>query len=193
MFIVATLLRSMVEYSVKLFSSTMLNQTYEHLSAVLSNLLSVFILISGMSGTFLVKKLVFPRLIKNEILCYTLILALSIPFVVFLLFIGKVPVWSIVLSLCMINMLMSATLLLLNFFNIRYTRYRLNGTAAGIINAAASFGIALQHCLFGTIADNLGWQTVTVVLIILTVLATLCISFSIKPATKFIKSVTAEK
>ena len=71
---------------------------------------------------------------------------------------------------------------------MHYTKYGLNGTAAGIINAASALGFALQYCLFGSIADSYGWPTVTTLWIILSVITIICIALAIRPSIRFIKN-----
>ena len=115
-------------------------------------------------------------------------LILALPFVFILRFVGDLSVGLIVFSLCMISLFLTAVSLLTNFFNMHYTKFGLNGTAAGIINAASSFGFALQYCLFGSIADSYGWPTVTTLWIILSVITIICIALAIRPSIRFIKN-----
>ena len=189
----ATLLRTMIGESVKTLSSTMLSQSYEHISPTLGNLLSILIILAGIAGSLLIKFVIFPRLIKNEIVCYLLMLILSFPFVFALRFVGKMSVGLIVFSLCMISLFFTAIGLLTNYFNMHYTKYGLNGTAAGIINAASALGFALQYCLFGSIADSYGWPTVTTLWIILSVITIICIALAIRPSIRFIKNDQIQK
>ena len=135
----------------------------------------------------LIKVFIFPRLIKNELTCFLILLALSLPFAIVLRFVGQLPVWTIVFSLCMVSMILSATTLLTQYYNMRFTKYGLNGTACGILNAAASFGIVLQYSVFGSVADNFGWQIVTTLWIIMIAISAICIAVGILPLKKFIE------
>ena len=191
--LIAMFFRTMVENSAKTLSSTMLMQSYEYISPVIGNLLNVPVIIAGLAGMLLIKFLVFPRLIKNELACCLLMMGLSFPFVVLLRFVGNLPVPVMVISLCMISMFLSANGMLINFFVMCYTPYGLNGTAAGIMNAAMSLGFAIQYCLFGSVADSSGWPTVTILWITLMVAAMVFMLISIRPFKRFVKKTQKEK
>ncbi len=188
----AMFFRTMVENSTKTLSSTMLTQSYEYISPVIGNLLNVLIIIAGLAGMLLIKFLVFPRLIKNELACCLLMMVLSFPFVVLLRFVGNLPVAVMVISLCMISMFLTANGMLINYFVMCYTPYGLNGTAAGIMNAAMSLGFAIQYCLFGSVADSSGWPTVTILWITLMLAAMFFMLISIRPFRRFTKKTNSE-
>lgn len=183
----AVLLRMMVENGSKTLSPTMLTQSYQNITPMIGNLLNILIILSGIVGMIAIEKFIFPKLIKNELTCYLILLIMSLPFAVVLRFVGQFPVWIAMLSLCMISMLLSATNLLTQYYNMNFVKYGLNGTAAGILNAAASFGLVLQYCLFGSVADNFGWQVVTTLWIIMIAISCICIAFGISPMKNFKK------
>ena len=182
------LMRTMVEQGAKTLSPTMLSQSYESISPTLGNLLNVLIIIAGIGGTFLLKFLIFPRLIKNELVCYLVLLGITLPFTVVLRFVGELPFGIIVFALCMSSLFLSATHLLTQYFNMHFVKYGLNGTAAGILNAAASFGLVLNYCVFGPVAESLGWQTVTTLWIVMVIVGMVGVAFGIKPSVRFIKN-----
>ncbi len=184
----AVLMRTMVEQGAKTLSPTMLSQSYDSVSPTLGNLLNILIIIAGVAGTFLLKFLVFPRLIKNELVCYLVLLGITLPFTVVLRFVGTLPVGVIVFALCMVSLFLSATHLLTQYFNMHFVKYGLNGTAAGILNAAASFGLVLNYCVFGPTAEKMGWPTVTTLWIVMVVIGMIGVAFGIKPSIKFIKN-----
>ena len=181
----AIVLRMMVENGSKTLSPTMLSQSYENITPMLGNLLNILIISSGIVGMILIKVFVFPRLIKNELVCYLILLIISLPFATVLRFVGSLPIWLAVLSLCIVSMLLSATNLLTQYYNMHFVQYGLNGTAAGILNAAASFGLVLQYCVFGTVADHFGWQVVTTLWIVMIAVSAVCIACGILPLKRF--------
>jgi sugar phosphate permease len=181
------LMRTMVEQGGKTLSSTMLSQSYENVSPQIGNLLNIFIIVAGVAGTFLLKFLIFPRLIKNEMIGYLVLLGITLPFTVILRFVGVLPVGVIVFALCMVSLFLSATHLLTNYFNMHFVKYGLNGTAAGILNAAASFGLVLNFCVFGPTAEKMGWPTVTTLWIVMIIVGMICVAFGIKPSIEFVK------
>ncbi len=181
----AVLLRTMVENGTKTLSPTMLVQSYDGISPMIGNLLNIFIIIAGVLGTLLVKLALFPRIIKNEVTGYLLMLIFSLPFTILLRFVGDLPVWLVVLSLCMISMSLTATHLLTQYYTMNFTACGKNGTAAGVINAAASCGLLLQYCVFGSIADLFGWTVVTTAWIGMVAVSVVSIAFAIRPAARF--------
>lgn len=184
----AVLMRTMVEQGAKTLSPTMLSQSYESISPTLGNLLNVLIIIAGIAGTFLLKFLIFPRLIKNEFVCYLVLLGITLPLAVILRFVGILPVGIVVFALCMVSLFLSATHLLTQYFNMHFVKYGLNGTAAGILNAAASFGLVLNYCVFGPTAEAMGWQTVTTLWIVMVAIGMASVAFGIKPSVRFVKN-----
>ncbi len=184
----AVLVRTMVEQGAKTLSPTMLSQSYESISPTFGNLLNVLIIIAGVGGTFLLKFLIFPGFIKNELVCYLVLLGITLPFSLVLRFVGDLPVGVIVFALCMSSLFLSATHLLTQYFNMHFVKYGLNGTAAGILNAAASFGLVMNYCVFGPTAERMGWPTVTTLWIIMIVIGMIGVAFGIKPSIKFIKN-----
>ena len=189
----AVLLRTMIENGTKTLSPTMLMQSYENISASTGNLLSIFIIVAGVVGTLLVKLVLFPRIIKNEITAYLIMMIAALPFTVVLRFVGELPVWLVILSLSMISMSLSATHLLTQYFNMLYIPYGKNGTAAGILNAAASLGLVLQYCVFGSVAQDHGWSTVTTLWIIMVALGALFCALTVLPAKRFKKHLQGEE
>lgn len=184
----AVVIRMMIENGTKTLSPTMLSQSYESISPMLGNLLNILVILAGIGGAFFIKFLIFPRLIKNELVGYLVMLLAALPFCVILSMVGDLPVWTIVVALCAVSLLLSATSLLIQYFNTHFIRYGLNGTAAGVLNAAASFGLVLQYCVFSPIADNLGWQVVTTLWIVMVAVAAVCIAFAIRPFKRFVST-----
>ena len=189
----AVLIRTMVENGTKTLSPTMLMQSYESISPSTGNLLSIFIIIAGVLGTLLVKLVLFPRIIKNEVVAYLTMMFAALPFTIVLRFVGDIPAWLVILSLSMISMSLSATHLLTQYFNMLYIPYGKNGTAAGILNAAASLGMVFQYCVFGPIADNAGsWVPVTTLWIVMVSVGIAFCAVTVIPAKKFRKKVEGE-
>lgn len=160
-----------IEQGIKTLAPTMLMESYDNISVTFGNLMGALTIVSGIIGTILVKKVLYPRYIKNEIGGCCLLIALTIPFAVYITRIGKAPVLSIVASMCIMAVILTATQLLSSYFNMRFTKYGLNGTAAGIANAAGSLGIVLYSYGFGKLADNFGWIAVLWIIVAILIVA----------------------
>ncbi len=186
------LLRTMVENGTKTLSPTMLMQSYDNISPMVGNFLNLFIIGAGIIGTLLIKFVLYPRIIKNEIMGYFIMLLVSLPFTVILGFVGELPLWSIVLSLCMISMALTATHLLAQYYNMLFIPYAKNGTVAGILNSASSFGLVLQYCVFGLVAENFGWTVVTTTWIGMIAVSIIFTALAIRPANRLKKMTHGE-
>jgi predicted MFS family arabinose efflux permease len=152
---------------------------------MIGNLLNTLIILAGVAGTVAVRFLVFPKIIKNELVMFLLLLSLAIPFAVLLRFVGKLPVGIVVAALAIIAFLLTPTVLCTQHYNMHFTKYGRNGTAAGILNAAASLGFTLQFCVFGPVAENLGWPIVTTIWVAMIALGAISIAFAIRPFKRF--------
>ena len=179
------LLRQMVENGTKTLSPTMLSQSYASISPMLGNLLNTLIILAGIAGTVILRFIVFPRIIKNEILCILILSALTLPFTVLLRFVGTLPPFLIVIALMAVSLLLTPTHLLTQHYNLHFTKYGMNGTVAGILNAAASLGIVLQFFIFGPLAESFGWPTVTAIWIGMVALTVLCAALALRPFRRF--------
>jgi sugar phosphate permease len=184
---------SMVNHGAKNYSAIMLKQSYENISPTLANLLAVLIVLTGVVGILIIKFLVFPRIIKYEFVCYLATILLSLPFVVLLLFIKDLPIATAVISLCTINLALAAGETMTFYFNVKFAKYGLNGTAVGLVNAAAALGFALQYCIFGTVAEKSSWTAVIVIWTVLSVIAIIAIILGIRPSIRFSNSLTNSK
>ena len=184
----AVVLKTMVENSTKTLSPTMLSQSYESISPSIGNILNILIIIAGACGTLVLKSLVFPKLIKNEFVCFLCVLVAALPFTLLLRRVGDLHVWVVVAALCFVCMLLSASGYLTQHYNMNFVKYGLNGTAAGILNAAASLAFVIQYCAFGPIAEDFGWQTVTTLWIVMVALSMVFVAVGIRPYARFLKN-----
>ena len=177
--------RYMVDNSTKTFSPTMLSQSYEQISTSIGSLLTILVVVAGIFGTLIVRFLLYPRLFKNEFTCTLALLTAALPFTILLRFVGTIPAWLCILSLCMMALLLTGTSYLASCFAARFVKFRLNGTAAGILNSSYSLALVFQYTLFGNIAQKVGWTTVTTVWIMLIALSAILIAFAIRPSIRF--------
>lgn len=183
--VVAALLRYIVDNSGKTFTPTMLTQSYTDISPSIGNLLTILVVLSGIAGTLIVRFLLYPRLFKNEFTCSLVLLLVALPFTILMRFVGRIPVSLCVVSLCVISLLSTGTGYLATCFAARFVKFRLNGTAAGILNAGYSFALVLQYIVLGKVAENYGWDVVTTLWIIMIALSILLFALAIRPSIRF--------
>ena len=179
-FLPSVLLRTSVENGIKTLSPVIMMESYTNVSASMGNILNLFVIASGILGVIIVKLVLYPKIIKNELTVVFIMLLLSVPFCLVMKFIGDVPIPIMVVSMCMISMLLTPTGLLTSYYNARFSTYGKNGVAAGTSNAASSIGVILQSYGFVYIADVYNWNTVMslwVIIIITAIVFTLLAMF----------------
>jgi len=159
------LIRSMVEQGIKTLSPTMLMESYAEISPTLGNLLGTIIMIAGVLGTILVRKVLYPRYIRDEVVGYLILIAATLPFMAVICFVGKIPALLIVGAMFAVILILTATHLLTSYFNMNFEKYGKNGAAAGYANAAASFGIVVYSSGFTMVAERFSWVAVAYLII----------------------------
>ena len=183
--LIPVVVRCLVGQGSKTLAPIMLNETFGT-DPSFGNLLNVFIILAGLCGTLLVKLILYPRIIKNEIVglitCGCILLGFTVAFV----FAPNLPIT--VISLCGIALFATAASLFISYFNASFAKYGKNGTAAGISNAAASFGIVLLNYGILKISEIWGWESVRYLWLILVVAFILCSIGVLLLNTKFKKN-----
>lgn len=179
------LMREMVNQGAKTMSPTMLMESYSTVSDSMGNLLNILIILAGILGTFLIKFVIYGRIIKNEAAGLCALLVFAVPFAFTLIFVGDIPVWLAVVCFCCISTAITGSSLLQSYYNVLFTRYGKNGTVAGIVNAAASAGIVIQSYGLMAVSESFGWSMVAIVLTSLLTLSALLVALAIVPTKKF--------
>ena len=187
--VVVTIIRTMIEQGTKTLAPTMLMESYANISPSIGNLLSVLIIFFGILGTVIIKTVLYPRFIKNEMSGHLAMMIITIPCIVSLRFVGNIPVPFAVASLCGIALFLTATHLLSSFYNMYFTKWGKNGTAAGVLNAAASLGIMIESYWFLKVAEKSSWQTVGNIWIVMIVIAVVLNIIAVPLANKFKKNI----
>jgi predicted acyltransferase len=77
------------------------------------------------AGMILVKKVLYPRIIKNEVVGFLMMLLIALPFSLILCRIGdeRIPAWVMVVSLTAVALLLTSTHLLNQFFNMNFVKF----------------------------------------------------------------------
>lgn len=153
---------TMLSNGFKSWISTMMMENYD-LSPTWASMQTAIIYIANILGTFVVVWAF--RKMKNEFMTKGVGLLICIPFYAMILFIGKVPEWSILIC----SIVTTTILYAMGRVNVRiasqFERYGYSATVVSMLNAMASFGVVIANGGFGIIADNFGWQAVTLVLL----------------------------
>ncbi len=167
---IVNMIINMLSIGVKSWVPTMMMESYD-ISATWASMQTAITYVVNIAGSFAV--IYAFRRIKNELLCESSYLFICIPFYVVLLFIGRGPMWSMLMSVMVTTTFTYA----IGNLNVRtssaYEKYRCSATVSGILNGMASFGIFAANGSFGVISQHWGWGAVTVILVCISSLAAL--------------------
>ena len=158
---------TVVVNSIKTLSATMLMESYENISPQIGNFLNILIIASGIIGSIIVKEFLYPKRIKSAPVAIAFLFGISLFFAVALLFLGKISVYILVASLCLISGCLSAVFLLFTYCNLRFAKFGKSGIAAGAMNASSALGIVVSGYVIAVIAEKLGWLAVTITFFVL--------------------------
>ncbi len=154
---ITVLLSITVSQSKSTLSSIMFVENYQSVSPSLGNILTIVFVLSGMVGTIIAKR--FCDSVKNELVAMALTLAVEIPLLTICIFIGKIPVFAVVIILAIVAALESIANLFRNYYNVYFVKYGKSGTAAGILNAAMSVSYMLAAYVMPKTVEVFSWGT----------------------------------
>ena len=155
--LIVVFVRSAVGTGIKTLSPLMFVETYGVKTSV-GNLLNTLIIICGLVGTLLVKFVLYPRIIKNDIFGMIIMMSLSLACGVLLALVPNMT--ATLISLCLMAVVTTAVSLFISYFNAGFSKYGKNGTAAGLSNSAESFGIVASSYGIVKISEIWSWGAV---------------------------------
>ena len=153
-------LRMIISNSVQTLSATILMESYEYISPSIGNILNTLIIVSGIAGVMLVNWLFYPRLIRNEVMATLVLILLAIVPIGALLFLGRLNVAIVVISMCVAAIILTGAGLIMSHFSALFVKYGKNGLASGIYNSSAAIAIMIQNYGILSLAEHQGWKTV---------------------------------
>ena len=155
--LVYILLSIVVSRSRETLAPVILVDSYK-LSTSFANSLNLFMIAAGIVGTIVANKLVSK--IKNTAVGIIAVLLIMIPFLIVCSFVGTLPMYTILVSMCVISALQSVTLLINTTYNMNFSRYNKSGTIAGLTNAAQAFAYVIAAYIIPLIQEKFGWVVV---------------------------------
>lgn len=173
-----------VSQGIKTLSPTMLVELFD-VTPSRGNLVNTLIIIAGICGTLLVKLVLYPRFIKNEVVGMLFTLAMASFFAALLIFVPGLV--STVAVLAVTALLTTAPSLFVSYFNANFSIYGKNGTAAGISNAASSLGVVVCSYVILKISELYSWRTVEIVWLVMLLLCVLVIAIILPISNRFKK------
>ena len=163
--IVVAFLRNSVEQASKTLAPIMLMERYESVSPNMGNSFNIVVLVCGILGMILVRKFIYPKRIKNELVGLITIIAIATPATAVLLFVGRVELFVVIIAFCVSCAAYTGSGMFISFYANRFVKYGKNGTVAGAFNAAGAMGSMMASYGFLAISEVSNWETVTAVLL----------------------------
>ena len=164
-------------------SSVMLVENYTEVSASLGNILTAVMIVAGIAGTFIARKI--SGKIKNEVVAISVSYLIMIPCLILLIFIGKYPMFMAVILLGAVVCLESVITLFRTYYNMSFVKYRKSGTIAGIMNFSTSFGYMLSAYIMPKIVEMTSWKNMLCIWPVLILIAIISNSICIKRFKRF--------
>lgn len=182
--LISTILSITVSQSRATLAPVMFVENYDSVSPSLGNIMNTILIISGLLGTIIARR--FVKKVKNEILAIIIALLSMLPFLGICCFVGKLPIWSMVVALCVIAALESIVALFKSYYNMHFVKYGKSGTAAGIMNAGNAFAYMLAAYVMPRIVELFGWRVQIALWPVLIVISALTICLALRKFKKFV-------
>lgn len=150
---------NMLYLGVKALAPVLLMESYESLTPQLSNALNIILIIGSPIGIFIAKNRFLQKF--NVVGIIALFLALSLPFLLLLTFVGKLNLILVVMALLMLMIAVGAGTAFLLRISLGFEKYGRTGTLSGLFNCMAALGTVLANYVFAKIAEIAGWEITT--------------------------------
>ncbi len=164
-------------------TSVMLMENYSSVSPSLSNSLTAVMIGAGLIGNLIAGR--FIKKIKNEISFIITLSLIKIPILVFCTLVGLIPISLMVVLLSVMASLDAVTEIVKIYYTMHFTKYGLNGTAAGILNAGSALSYMIAAYFMPLFVENFGWNTLLVSLPIMIAFSILALLIINKRFSKF--------
>lgn len=155
------------------------------LSDSIANSLNLLMIASGVVGTIVANRIISK--IRNTAVGIICVLLIMIPFLIVCSFVGTLPMYTILVSMCIVSALQSVTLLINTTYNMNFSKYNKSGTIAGLTNAAQAFAYVIAAYIIPLVQENFGWIVVMRLWPILIVVAIVSMIFAIGKVRSFSK------
>ena len=181
--LIISLIHSLLNLGIKALAPVMLMESYAAIDSSLANILNILLIVAGPIGLFASHTPRFMRLSPTKAL--TVLLALSLPLLLVICFIGKIPSAFAILAMSLVMVCTGAMSILFSNIARGFVRYNCVGTLIGTINCMSAGGILVANYAFSRIAEAKGWQFTAGCWLALTALAFLLALASIPLWSRF--------
>lgn len=167
--IVPSFLHGMMRDGITNWVPTMIAETYG-VSASFSVFLTVILPVMNAFGAYVVVPL-YKKLGENEMKTAGVTGLFALVPMVLLLFIGKLPIYIIIILLAVTTSVMYAlNYLIISLVPIHFSGCSRTSSVSGILNSAAHIGCAVSSYGFGAVAEHSGWNAVIIIWIVSAIL-----------------------
>lgn len=184
--LIVNIIYSLLNLGIKALAPVMLMESYEVVSASLANILNLFLIIAGPIGLFASNTPIFRKISLPGAMAA--LLALILPTLIVVSFVGTVHVIVVVVALCLLMVFAGAMSILFSYASRAFVKFGCVGTVTGTLNCMASLGIVLANYAFARVAELFGWQITAVCWIALASLALVCALIEIPIWSRFQKA-----
>ena len=183
--IVPSFLHGMMRDGITNWVPTMIAETYG-VSASFSVFLTVILPVLNAFGAYVVVPL-YKKLGENEMKTAGVTGLFALVPMVLLLFIGKLPIYIIIILLAVTTSVMYAlNYLIISLVPIHFSGCSRTSSVSGILNSAAHIGCAVSSYGFGAVAEHSGWNAVIIIWIVSAILIFISSLLTDKKWRKFI-------
>ncbi len=159
---ISSFAKSMVSSGIASWMPTMIMESYD-MSASFSSVLTTLTSCSNLVSVFWVI-LLYPRVFKSETVATGMFFLMSLPLIIVMSFVGKIPLIVTIIMVVFVNMFKNS---IHQFYTVEipagYKKYNKAGMMAGLINAATCIGSMIAGTIYGWTADTYGWSTTILV------------------------------
>jgi OPA family glycerol-3-phosphate transporter-like MFS transporter len=183
------IMRSAFDLGLKALAPSIINESYQDVSAVIATIMSTIIIVAGILGSFF-GSILYSRFVRNEALAIVVLFTAAFPFVCLMLLVGKINYLFIVAFLALIVFILStASMFTSSYIASRFNKWNLGASVAGFINGGAALGIVVANMLFTALADRWGWYFTISVWVILVAVSILLAGIFFVVWTKFLRKI----
>lgn len=183
-FIIYTV-QNVINLGLKALAPVMFMESYANVSPALANIFNTLLIVSAPLGMFVSRARVLHRL--NLLQKISIFFAAALPFLTILTFVGKINLFSLIISLVLLMIIMGALVVFFSFVSKAFEKFGCVATVSGLMNCMASLGIVIANYVFAKLADNFGWGFTTKCILIISVV-TLVLSIITIPVWKHFTS-----
>ncbi len=190
MLLIISVIYNILNLGLKSLTPVMLMESYDSITPTIANGLNLFLVAAAPAGVIIARSKLFSKV--NAVTTVTILLALSVPFLIVVALVGSVPAVLVVISLVLIMVFVATIAQYFSYISFAFNKVGRTATLSGIFNAMAALGLVIANYGFAKMADLFGWAVTTKTWVIITVVALVLALITIPFWKKFISDIEKE-